>query len=203
MYFLKWKKNNLNFLAHSFLTFSDEQIIGQFLQDFIRNKDRFSYPMKIQEGITLHREIDTFTDAHAAVLEAKKVFRPLVGLYAGAFVDVAFDFFLANSMENILLKGHATHVYSALRRSEVPLPDPLLRMLHYMEKDNWLYNYRFDHGIRFSMQNVLNKAKYLNAEIPVFEAFVNEKEFLGSCFTSFFPDLEQHCKIVHSSFQNF
>ncbi|HAI81335.1 MAG TPA: DUF479 domain-containing protein, partial [Chryseobacterium sp.] len=30
----------MNFLAHSYLTFTDEQIVGQFLQDFIRNKDR-------------------------------------------------------------------------------------------------------------------------------------------------------------------
>ena len=82
----------MNFLAHSYLTFTDEQIVGQFLQDFIRNKDRFSFPEKIGEGITLHRAIDTFTDSHPEIHEAKKIFSPMVRLYSGAFVDVAFDY---------------------------------------------------------------------------------------------------------------
>ena len=68
----------MNFLAHSFLTFNDGQIVGQFLEDFIRNKDRYSFPKDIRDGITLHRSIDTFTDSHPAIHEAKKVFSPLV-----------------------------------------------------------------------------------------------------------------------------
>jgi acyl carrier protein phosphodiesterase len=46
----------------------------------------------------MHRAIDTFTDSHPAIHEAKKVFSPLVRLYAGAFVDVAMDYFLANDL---------------------------------------------------------------------------------------------------------
>ena len=139
----------MNFLAHSYLTFNDEQIVGQFLQDFIRNKDRFSFPEKIGEGITLHRAIDTFTDAHPEIHEAKKIFSPLVRLYAGAFVDVAFDYFLANSMPDKALKEHSEKVYRVLRNHEEFLPENFLRMLDRMEKDNWLYNYRADWGLSF------------------------------------------------------
>mgnify|MGYP006177845877 CR=1 FL=1 len=64
----------MNYLAHSFLSFTDGQIVGQFLEDFIRNRDRFSFPKDIQDGITLHRAIDTYTDSHPAIHEAKKVF---------------------------------------------------------------------------------------------------------------------------------
>lgn len=66
----------MNYLAHSYLTFTDGQIVGQFLEDFIRNKDRFSFPKDIQDGITLHRAIDTFTDSHPAIHEAKKHLPP-------------------------------------------------------------------------------------------------------------------------------
>ena len=90
----------MNYLAHSFLAFSDEQIVGQFLEDVIPNRDRYSYPIEIQEGITLHREVDTFTDAHPSISEAKKIFSPLVRLYSGAFVDVSMDYFLANSLSD-------------------------------------------------------------------------------------------------------
>ena len=112
----------MNFLAHSYLNFTDEQIVGQFLQDFIRNSKRFSFPEKVGEGITLHRAIDTFTDAHTEIHEAKKIFSPLVRLYAGAFVDVSFDYFLANSMTERDLFEHSQKVYRVLRRFESIFP---------------------------------------------------------------------------------
>ena len=190
----------MNYLAHSFLAFSDEQIVGQFLEDVIRNKDRFSYPEKMQQGITLHREIDTFTDAHPAISEAKKIFSPLVRLYSGAFVDVSMDYFLANSLSDEELRKHAEKVYQVLRKYEEFLPERLMRMVNGMEKDNWLYNYKEDWGIKYSMQNVLNKAKYLDKDIPVFELFLNNKPELQKHFDVFFPELLAHAEEVNARF---
>lgn len=190
----------MNFLAHSFLTFSDDQIVGQFLEDVIRNKDRFTFSIPIQEGITLHREIDTFTDAHPEIQEAKKLFSPLVRLYAGAFVDVSFDYFLAHSIDDVVLQSHADHVYSVLRKNEKILPERLKRIVDGMQKDNWLYNYREDWGIQYSMQNVLNKAKYLEKDLNVFGVFLKNKLQLQSHFDAFFPDLVDHAKAVNSTF---
>ena len=192
----------MNFLAHSYLTFTDEQIVGQFLQDFIRNKDRFSFPEKIGEGITLHRAIDTFTDAHPEIHEAKKIFSPLVRLYAGAFVDVAFDYFLANSMPDKALKEHSEKVYRVLRNYDEFLPPNFLRMLDSMEKDNWLYNYRSDLGIEFSMKNVLNKAKYLNKNLAVFEVFLSSKPELQNHFDHFFPDVLAEVQKINAGFRS-
>ena len=190
----------MNYLAHSYLAFSDEQIVGQFLEDFIPNRDRFSYSEKLQKGITLHREIDTFTDAHLAISEAKKIFSPLVRLYSGAFVDVSMDYFLANSLSENELKNHAQKVYLALRKFEGILPERLLKMLNGMEKDNWLYNYKEDWGIKYSMQNVLNKAKYLEKNLPVFEVFLENKPQLQNCFEEFFPELYAFAQKVNVSF---
>ena len=86
----------MNFLAHTYLSFTDEQIVGNLIGDFIKNKKRDHLSEGIQQGITLHRAIDAFTDVHPKVLEAKTVFQPIVRLYSGAFVDVVFDYFLAN-----------------------------------------------------------------------------------------------------------
>ena len=192
----------MNFLAHSYLTFTDEQIVGQFLQDFIRNKDRFTFPEKIGEGITLHRAIDTFTDSHPEIHEAKKIFSPQVRLYAGAFVDVAFDYFLANFLPSETLKVHSEKVYRVLRNHEEFLPENFLRMLDRMEKDNWLYNYREDWGIEFSMKNVLNKAKYLNKNLPVFEVFLSSKPQLQNHFDHFFPDVLAEVQKINAGFRS-
>lgn len=191
----------MNYLAHSFLTFSDGQIVGQFLEDFIRNRDRFSFPKDIQDGITLHRAIDTFTDAHPALHEAKKVFSPLVRLYSGAFVDVAMDYFVANDLRLNSLhdwKQHSLHVYRVLNENKKWLPENFKKMLIKMEHDDWLYNYREDWGIKFSIQNVLNKAKYLDKDLPVFELFLQNKDILQECYNAFFPDLLAHAKEVNA-----
>lgn len=194
----------MNYLAHSFLSFSDGQIVGQFLEDFIRNKERFSFPKEIQEGITMHRAIDTFTDSHPAIHEAKKVFSPLVRLYAGAFVDVSMDYFLANDLSLLSEKGwknHSLKVYKVLNENSVFLSEDFKRMLVKMEHDDWLYNYREDWGIKFSIQNVLNKAKYLEKDIPVFQAFLDNKDQLQKCYDDFFPDLLAHAKAENALLQ--
>lgn len=187
----------MNFLAHSYLTFNDGQIVGQFLEDFIRNKDRYSFPKDIQDGITLHRAIDTYTDSHPAIHEAKKVFSPLVRLYAGAFIDVSMDYFLATDLSIYSpkeWKEHSRKVYRVLNEHERFLSVNFRRMLIRMEHDDWLYNYRNDQGIKFSIQNVLNKAKYLDQDIPVFKAFLDNKDALQKCYDDFFPDLLAHVK---------
>ncbi|KQR91981.1 ACP phosphodiesterase [Chryseobacterium sp. Leaf180] len=194
----------MNYLAHSFLTFSDGQIVGQFLEDYIRNKDRFSFPKDIQDGITMHRAIDTFTDSHPAILEAKKVFQPLVRLYAGAFIDVSMDYFLArdlslNSVQD--WKKHSLKVYRVLNENISYFPENFRRMLEKMEDDDWLFNYRKDQGIKFSIQNVLHKAKYLDKNIPVFQAFLDHKEELQKCYDAFFPDLLAHAKAENARLQ--
>lgn len=194
----------MNYLAHSYLTFTDGQIVGQFLEDFIKNRDRFSFPKGIQDGITLHRAIDTFTDSHPAIHEAKKVFAPLVRLYAGAFVDVSMDYFVANDLSLHSLaewKAHSLRVYRVLNSHEEWLPENFKKMLVKMEHDDWLYNYREDWGIKFSIQNVLNKAKYLEKYIPVFEAFLNNKKILQECYDDFFPDLIAHAKEINALLQ--
>lgn len=193
----------MNYLAHSYLTLSDGQIVGQFLEDFIPNRDRFSFPPDIVEGILLHRHIDTFTDAHPETREAKKIFNPLVRLYAGAFVDVSFDYFLANMLSEKALQNHARRVYRALGTHEDLLPEKLKMMCKRMEKDDWLYNYSSDRGIRFSFQNVLNKAKYLDGQLPVFELFQQNKTQLQAHFEIFFPDLMAYCAQINADFKSF
>lgn len=184
----------MNYLAHSILSFSDEQLVGNMIADFIKNNERENFPPEIQKGIKLHRFIDTFTDSHSEIHEAKKFFSPLVRLYSGAFVDVAFDYFTAHHYEESSLRKHSEKVYKTLWENEKYLPENFRKMFVKMEQDDWLTNYRQDWGIRFSMQNVLNKAKYLEKDLPVFDIFLNNKEKLGYFFDRFFPEIFSVCE---------
>lgn len=186
----------MNYLAHAFLSFSDEQLVGNMMADFIRNRERYLYPAEIQKGIALHREIDSYTDAHAEIREAKKFFKPIVGLYAGAFVDVSFDYFLAEKLaENQRdFKRFTQKTYRTLFRFSDILPKNFRAVLENMAKNDWLFNYQTEKGIFYSFQNVLNKAKYLDSQLPVFEAFTENKAQLRQHFVNFFPELQLHAE---------
>ena len=48
----------MNFLAHLYLSGEDEELmIGNFIADFIRNREVTNYSEGIQKGIFLHRKI--------------------------------------------------------------------------------------------------------------------------------------------------
>ena len=44
----------------------------------------------------LHRKIDEYTDYHPATRDAKQFLKAASGLYAGSFIDIVYDHFLAN-----------------------------------------------------------------------------------------------------------
>lgn len=183
----------MNFLAHSYLSFSEEQLVGNMIADFVKNRDVARLPESIQKGIKLHRAIDTFTDAHPLIHEAKASFRPLVRLYSGAFVDVAFDYFLANdTTENSQREWqeHSQRVYAVLRRYEEFLPEVFKKVLDKMQQDDWLYNYRNEWGIEYSFRNVVNKAQFLDKTANVFPAFLANKDFLREKYEIFFPEIK-------------
>ncbi len=183
----------MNFLAHSYLSFSEEQLVGNMIADFVKNRDVARLPESIQKGIKLHRAIDTFTDAHPLIHEAKAPFRPLVRLYSGAFVDVAFDYFLANdTTENSQREWqeHSREVYAVLRRYEEFLPEVFKKVLDKMQQDDWLYNYRNEWGIEYSFRNVVNKAQFLDKTTNVFPAFLANKDFLREKYEIFFPEIK-------------
>ncbi|MEP7320018.1 MAG: ACP phosphodiesterase [Panacibacter sp.] len=148
----------MNYLAHARLSFGNEQIlVGNMISDFIKGKKKFDYPVMVQNGIMLHRMIDTFTDAHPVTKVAVHYLKPAAGPYASVFIDVVYDHFLATDKVEFPgkdLEIFATETYSTLDKNNVLLPERFSRMLPYMSEQNWLYNYQFEKGIENSFNNI-------------------------------------------------
>ncbi len=88
----------MNFLAHIYLSGNDtDLIIGNFIADGIKGKKYKKFSPGIQKGILLHREIDTFTDAHPIVRQSTKRLHKNYGHYSGIIVDILYDHFLAKN----------------------------------------------------------------------------------------------------------
>jgi acyl carrier protein phosphodiesterase len=184
----------MNFLAHSYLSFNRPDIlIGNMISDFVKGKKKYDYAPGVLVGINLHRDIDNFTDAHDATREAKEFLKPAVGLYAGAFIDVVYDHFLANDdkeFSNESLQQHTKDTYKHLYAFRATLPDTFRLMLPYMQAQDWLYNYRNIPGTKSSFGGVVRRAKYLDSSAAVFELFEKHYSSLQNCYNAFFPSVK-------------
>lgn len=183
----------MNYLAHAYLSFHHPQVlVGNMISDFVKGKKQFDYPSFVQQGIRLHRAIDTFTDQHPSTKKAKEFLRPAVGPYSGAFVDVVYDHFLArdaNHFSETSLRSFAKEVYTQLDAQLNVLPDRFAMMLPYMSAQNWLYGYRFTEGIEKSFGGVVRRAQYLDRSDEVFNLFLTHYDALEAQYNTFFPEL--------------
>ncbi len=185
----------INYLAHAYLSFNDPDILtGNMISDFVKGKKQYDYPPRVQKGITLHRAIDTFTDTHPSTRAAMECFRPHYRLYAGAFVDVVYDHFLANDpdifAEEAQLQTFATRTYRLLQENKALLPDKFAVMLPYMVQQDWLTNYRYTWGMKKSFGGVVRRAAYLEESDTAFNLFSQHYALLQQCYKHFFPALK-------------
>lgn len=185
----------MNFLAHAYLSFNHPDIlVGNMISDFVKGKKKLDYSEGIQLGILLHRQIDTFTDEHEATKEARKFLKSAVGLYSGAFVDVAYDHFLANDLNEFTdasLQQHASKTYSILEKYKNVLPATFQKMLPYMQSQDWLYNYKSILGTKRSFEGVVRRASYLFSSTEVFDLFEKHYASLQMCYNAFFPFVKE------------
>jgi acyl carrier protein phosphodiesterase len=116
----------MNHLAHAWLAGDHEALlIGSLLGDFWRGAPDPQWPAEIADGLRLHRHVDSFTDAHPAVVAARRLFDPPFRRYAGILLDVWFDHLLAADFERRCgrpLRDFADQVYAGLRGAEPGLP---------------------------------------------------------------------------------
>lgn len=185
----------MNLLAHAYLSFNISPVlVGNMISDYVKGKKKFLYDPAIQKGIQLHRIIDEFTDFHPATQEAKIFFKSQYRLYAGAFVDVVYDHFLANDSNQFSDEGalniFAHSTYHSLIKYEPVMPERFVKMLPYMQSQNWLYNYRFAEGIERSFEGLVKRAAYLDESVIAFKIFEQEYETLKKCYEDFFPELK-------------
>ena len=187
----------MNYLAHAYLSFDQPGILaGNMISDFVKGKKQYSYSLMIQKGIKLHRAIDNFTDTHIAIKEMKKAFRPAYGLYAGVFIDIICDYFLANDKKEFAtpdaLKSFAAKTYSELNAQLQLIPPDFGQFFFYMKQYDWLYNYQYEEAIQKSFTAMARRAKYITEADFAFEIFKQNTEALKVYYDDFFPSLKKY-----------
>ncbi len=91
----------MNYLAHLLLSGNDlDRQVGGLLGDFVKGPLQGDYPDKIEQGIQLHRRIDTLTAQLPQIAQLYTLFEKPWRRYAGIIVDIAFDHVLAKRWQH-------------------------------------------------------------------------------------------------------
>jgi len=183
----------MNFLAHIYLSGNNDLVtIGNFIADGIRGKKYLEFPKDIQTGILLHRQIDTFTDAHKTVRKSTKRLHQNYSHYSGVIVDILYDHFLAKNWINYSDKPLNIYIddfYDSLQDNFEILPARIQKMMPYMIADNWLLSYATIEGITKVLVGMNRRTKnqsQMYLAVNELEQFYDEFE---DEFTRFFEEL--------------
>lgn len=184
----------MNFLAHIYLSNNLKFVtIGNFMADGIRGKKYKKYPREIQIGILLHREIDTFTDAHPIVRQSTKRLHENYSHYSGVIVDILYDHFLAKNWttySNEPLEDYIQNFYTLLQDNFEILPERTQRMMPYMIADNWLLSYAEIDGIQKVLEGMNRRTKNKSKMNEATRELVEHYSEFEEEFTLFFEELQ-------------
>ena len=185
----------MNFLAHIYLSGDNELLrIGNFMADGIRGNDYMNFPDDVKKGILLHRQIDTFTDAHHVYRKSKHRLHEKYGHYSGVIMDILYDYFLAKNWKSYSeeqLEDYVADFYKSLENNYNILTERTKKIMPTMISQNWLVSYATIPGIENILFNMDHRTKH---RANMQEAVVELQEFyldFETEFTSFFEELKE------------
>lgn len=183
----------MNFLAHIYLSGDNDDLkIGNFIADNIKGNKYKHLPQEIQKGISLHREIDSFTDSNDIVRRSKRRLHERYKHYDGVIIDILYDHYLAKNWSDysqIPLDEYVQNFYNLLESNYDLLPEKVQHFLPYMISGNWLYNYRTIEGIEKVLYGVDRRTKNKSQMYLAIEDLKLHHDDFEIDFTQFFKEL--------------
>ncbi len=184
----------MNFLAHIYLSGNNDLIkIGNFMADGIKGKDYLNFPEEVKNGILLHRQIDSFTDAHSVYRKSKHRLHEKYGHYSGVIMDILYDHFLAknwNLYSDVALEQYVATFYKSLQTNYELLTEKTKSIVPVMTANNWLVSYKSLKGIESILKQMDYRTKHrakMHEAVQELNTFYNDFE---SEFTQFFSELK-------------
>jgi acyl carrier protein phosphodiesterase len=188
----------MNFLAHAYLSFDvPHLVVGNFLGDFLRQSEARALPAPVQEGIALHRKIDTFTDRHPAFLAGTARLRPYHGKYSPVVVDMLYDYLLAANWEQycpLPLPVFSQGIYRILETHLNLMPERIQERAPRMIAADWLTSYGTEEGMRYAFFRMRARASRPEWFDGAFDHLLEHWEAFQEDFRQFFPEMAAYAK---------
>lgn len=183
----------MNYLAHSYLSCGDEDLmLGNLITDMISKKDESAYDESIQKGIDLHRKIDTFTDAHPIVSESLQLIYPTQGKYAPVVLDILWDYFLSYNWKYFSgeeIPPFSQNVYAILEKNYDRLQPKIVARFEKMIKADWLQSCKDRERLRGTFTHLHKRTKFKSNFDKVDEIMDEHEAELNKAFMKLFPEM--------------
>ncbi|MDR2938196.1 MAG: ACP phosphodiesterase [Prevotellaceae bacterium] len=200
----------MNYLAHILLSGNNAQRqVGGFIADFVKGNRFEHFPEHIRQGIVLHRRVDAFTDEHPLVREARALLRPYFGRYAGIFLDIFYDYFLAKNwhrfappssgwrkFSNTSLKYFAYRFYANLVWSRRWLPISVKGFLWHFIGTNRLCKYAAKSGVQRALWIMGTYSSLPQMSEEAIQILQKHEVELEKNFLIFFPILQEYARTL-------
>ena len=183
------------FLAHVYLSGENDHIkIGNFMADGIHGKNFDEFPIDVQKGIRLHREIDSYTDFHPIFRQSKHRLHERYGHYSGVIMDIFYDHFLAKNFSkysNIPLKKFSEDFYQVLEENFEILTPKFQKILPVLKQENWMLLYSTIEGLKHILYMMDRRTKLRSRmQFSIEELLFFYDEFETE-FKFFFAEMEE------------
>ncbi|MDR2027028.1 MAG: ACP phosphodiesterase [Prevotellaceae bacterium] len=190
----------MNFLAHIYLSGNNKLLmIGNFIGDTVKGRKYEKLQPIIRKGVLMHRAIDDFTDRHPVNARVRKLLHPEFGKYAGVYLDMYYDHFLAAGWDNfskdVSLTTFCNRFYfDALIRYRY-LPFKVRTLLYAFIIRNSLKNYSKPGGMEESLEFMYRHSGLPKSGKEAVKCLENNYSVLQDAFYEFFPLLVSHTRI--------
>jgi acyl carrier protein phosphodiesterase len=194
----------MNYLAHIHLAHAtNTSMVGNFLGDFVKGNNLDSLPTELEQGVRLHRAIDTFTDQHAEVRALKQLFPSSIRRMSGVVIDVYFDHLLCRywgQYSQAPLVGVLNSFYSTLSSTSLaPHMDPhgvFENVKRAMVKNQWLHEYSNISAIHRAFNQIEKRLGHRVIFAQESIDFVTDADHqFAKAFEQFYPQLLDYCHV--------
>jgi acyl carrier protein phosphodiesterase len=187
----------MNHFAHLVLSQPTlESTVGNLLGDFARGLDQDSLPQAVMAGLSNHRAVDRFTDAHPLVQAMKRVFSRERRRFAGIALDIYFDHLLINhwqEFEQRHLESLIGEFYQRMAEGREMMPDEnMRRVTRRMVEYDWFGSYRDIEAVAESLDRVAARIRFANCFDNAIEDLLRNHDMIRDGFLEFYPQLQQH-----------
>lgn len=181
----------MNLLAHLHLgeALPRLEAAGNLVADYCKGP----FSGAFERGVRLHRIIDSYTDAHPRVADARRLFEGRYRRFGGVICDLAFDYCLSQTwsewMPNLNRIQFIDLRLDALHELSDEMPDDAANIIYAMRTEGWLHRYDRIDGIGEAIRRISIRRPVAKAMIGAELLIEDKQEELMDVFHSFYPDL--------------
>ena len=188
----------MNYLAHLHIAHHcNSSLLGNLLGDFVKGDPEKQYSQEIVDGIRLHRFVDSYTDRHELIKEAKAYFPVSQRRFAGIALDMFWDHCLSSNwglhstlpLEEFIQFSQREVTHQQRKLQDDLLPSNYLMVTERMWEMNWLSSYQYMHVMQKALRNISQRRAKFDLLAECYTTLDKQYQPLIDIFNQLYPQV--------------